>query len=400
MTMMKKIMILGAGIYQVPLIKKAKEMGLYTIVVSIAGDYPGFKFADKIYYVDTTDSVNVLKIAKDEKINGIVTAGTDVAIPTIGKVCDVLKLHGLNYKAAKRATAKAMMKDAFVRDNVRTAKYAVCHNADDIEKALKNMNLPVMFKAVDSSGSRGITKVDSDEPIKISEAIKKIDNVTHENNFIIEEYIDGIEFGAQSLVCNGEMKFFMPHGDYVFKGDTGVPIGHFVPYDLGEEIINDAKEQLGKAINALGIDECAVNADFILSNGKVYVLEIGARSGATCLAEMVSIAYNVDYYKILINTALEGTCNDECFETELIPVIAKLITSDKDGIIDDIILPDIKNKNIIDINVDYSKGSKVNRFRVGPDRIGDIIVKGASLEEAQELMSDIMDKLKICIREV
>ena len=37
---MKKIMILGAGIYQVPLILKAKEMGLYTLVVSYPGPYP------------------------------------------------------------------------------------------------------------------------------------------------------------------------------------------------------------------------------------------------------------------------------------------------------------------------------------------------------------------------
>ena len=52
---MKKIMILGAGIYQVPLIRAAKEMGFFVIVVSIKGDYPGFALADKIYYINTTD---------------------------------------------------------------------------------------------------------------------------------------------------------------------------------------------------------------------------------------------------------------------------------------------------------------------------------------------------------
>ena len=45
---MKKIMILGAGVYQVPLIKKAKELGFYVIVSTIRGNYPGLKFADKI----------------------------------------------------------------------------------------------------------------------------------------------------------------------------------------------------------------------------------------------------------------------------------------------------------------------------------------------------------------
>ena len=73
---MKKVMILGAGIYQVPLIKQAKAMGIYTIVVSIRGNYPGFEIADKVYYEDTTDFNAVLEIAKKEKIDGIVTAGT------------------------------------------------------------------------------------------------------------------------------------------------------------------------------------------------------------------------------------------------------------------------------------------------------------------------------------
>ncbi|MFR3343518.1 MAG: hypothetical protein ACLTS6_05340 [Anaerobutyricum sp.] len=88
---MKKIMILGAGIYQVPLIKTAKRMGLYTIVVSIPGNYPGFALADKVYYENTVDDEKILEIARAEQIDGIVTTGTDVCVITIGKV---LRCHG------------------------------------------------------------------------------------------------------------------------------------------------------------------------------------------------------------------------------------------------------------------------------------------------------------------
>ena len=71
---MRKIMILGAGIYQVPLIKKARAMGLETIVVSVPGPYPGFAFADKTYSLDTRDVSGILAAAKEEKIDGIVAA--------------------------------------------------------------------------------------------------------------------------------------------------------------------------------------------------------------------------------------------------------------------------------------------------------------------------------------
>ncbi len=107
---MKKIMILGAGIYQVPLIKTAKRLGITSVVVSIPGNYPGFELADKVYYEDTTDYETILEIAKKEQIDGIVTAGTDVAVITIGKVCDELGLCGLTFDAAKIAANKILMK--------------------------------------------------------------------------------------------------------------------------------------------------------------------------------------------------------------------------------------------------------------------------------------------------
>lgn len=395
---MNKVLILGAGIYQVPLIMKAKEQGIYTIVCSIEGDYPGFKIADKSYFVDTTDIDNILNIAIQENIDGIVTAGTDVPITTIGKVCDELGLYGLSYDSAQKSTIKTKMKDAFIEEGVRTAKYVTCYDDQQAKEALSILTMPVIFKAVDSSGSRGIIKVESNDNTIIRQAIEIIKTVTKKEYFIVEEYIEGTEFGAQALICNGKLKFFMPHGDYVFKGDTGVPIGHFVPYNLDKSIIDDAKLQLEGAIKALNLNNCAINADFILNNQKVYVLEIGARSGATCLAEMVSIAYNIDYYKAILDVALKGSC-DDFSQKEIIPSVAKLIISDKNGIISDILLPETRNEDIVEISVDYKVGDYVNQFKVGPDRIGDVIVKGKSLESAQSLMNKVMSELEIKINE-
>lgn len=107
---MKKIMFSECGIYQVPLIKTAKKLGLYTIVVSIPGNYPGFELADKVYYENTVDDEKILEIAKEEQIDGIITTGTDVCVITIGKVCDAMGLAGLSYEAAQIAVDKMLMK--------------------------------------------------------------------------------------------------------------------------------------------------------------------------------------------------------------------------------------------------------------------------------------------------
>ena len=384
---------MGAGIYQVPLIKKAKEMGIHTIAVSIPGNYPGFALADRVCYENTVDYEKVLEVARKEQIDGIVTAGTDVAVITIGKVCDELGLTGLSFEAAQIASNKILMKKKYEEYGVRTAHFREISFEDDIFEAVKGLNFPLIFKAVDTSGSRGIVRVDSIE--EFEEARRVVKESTRTDFFIVEEFIEGEEFGAQAFVYHGEVKFILPHGDYVFKGDTGVPIGHFAPYMLEESVIEDAKIQLEKAIEAMGLDNCAINADFILKDGQTYVLELGGRSGATCLAELVSIYYGFDYYEKLILAALGEEVD---FPQEMaVPNASMLLRSEKDGVIRSIINNNEPDEDIFEVQFDHGVGDAVKKFHVGPHRIGHVVTKGKTLEAAVEKLNEALEKIEIVV---
>ena len=396
---MKKLLILGAGIYQVPLINTAKRLGIYTIAASIPGNYPGFELADKVYYENTTDYEAILKVAKEEKIDGIVTAGTDVAVITIGKVCDALGLTGLSEEAAIIATDKLLMKEVYEAGGVRTARYRkVYFDNEDYADRISELTPPLMFKSVDSSGSRGIIKVNS--PAEYEAAREYVIASTRSDYFIVEEFIDGEEFGAQAFVRNGKVEFILPHGDYVFKGDTGVPIGHFAPYDLPADALEDAKKQLIGAIKAMKLDDCAINADFIMKDGKTYVLELGGRSGATCLAELTAIYFDFDYYEKIILTALGEDVSFEpgpAAKCGGVPNACMLLISDKDGVIvsqTDFNEPD---PDICEVQFDYKPGDEVHKFRVGPHRIGHVITKGKSLDEAVDLLDKALENIHIVV---
>ena len=312
---------------------------------------------------------------------------------TVGRVCDAMGLNGLSYEASKVAVDKMLMKSRYEEYGVRTARFRqVSFDDTDIKKTVQELEFPLIFKSVDSSGSRGIIRVDSFE--EFDSAIQYVRENTRKDYFLVEEFIEGEEFGAQAFAYDGNVSFILPHGDYVYQGDTGVPIGHYAPYNLSEEVIEDAKMQLRRAVKAMGLDNCAINADFILKNGKTYVLEIGGRCGATCLAELVSIYYGFDYYEKILRTALDED-PDFSFKKPRTPNASHLLMSPKDGVIKSIENLNGPNDNICDVQFDYEPGDKVHKFHVGPDRIGHIITKGETLEAAQELLFKAMDNIKI-----
>lgn len=383
-------------------------------MVSVPGNYPGFAFGDKICYEDTRDYEKILEIARAEKIDGIVTTGTDVAVVTIGKVCDALRLPGLSFEAGKVATDKMLMKQNYEKHGVRTARYRRISLEEDskengaaegnkdfqiikrLEQELAGLEFPLIFKAVDTSGSRGIVKAENSS--KFAEAYQRVRENTRKDYFIVEEFLEGEEFGAQSFVSQGKIQFILPHGDYVFQGDTGVPIGHWAPYELEQSVIEDAKEQLQKAVIAMGLDNCALNADFILSGGKPYVLEIGGRAGATCLAELVSLYYGYNYYEKIIQAAL-GLPVDFASQ-EANPNVGMLLRSEKTGSIRKIVNKnDREDKQIVEIQFDYQAGDQVQAFRVGPHRIGHVVVKADTLEEARAKMKEALGKIEIEVEE-
>ena len=164
---------------------------------------------------------------------------------------------------------------------------------------------------------------------------------------------------------------------------------------LSEEQLEDTRVQLEHAITAMGLDNCAVNADFIMREGKTYVLELGGRSGATCLAELVSIYYGFDYYEKLILAALG---EDVVFPQEqAAPNASMLLRSDKDGVITSIINENTVDDDIVEIQFDFRVGDPVKKFHVGPNRIGHVITKGDTLEAAVAKLNEALGKIRITV---
>lgn len=425
---MKKMMILGAGVYQMPLIEAAKKCGLFTIVVSIPGDYPGFAIADKIYYVNTTDKEAVLTLAKEEKIDGICTTGTDVAVETIGFVCEKMGLAGVSEAAAVRATDKAAMKEAFVRGGVSTASYRKVRTLAEAEEAVQELGLPVVVKRVDSSGSRGITVVkemeDGDSGVrgaegsetlsrKLAQALADALKGSRKDYALVEKFVDGVEIGVDGVIQGGKLVFLAPHEKLVYRGaKITVPAGHGFPYKGSAEVQAEIRRQMELAVHALGLDNCSVNADVFVkdygevseeksgetmpgaADGMVSIIEMGGRTGATCIPELISMYYGIDFYEKILDNAL-GIPLDFTPVLDGVPCMAKLLMSPVDGVItgiDEEGLAAVRSDGTV-AALDFPVGHKVEAMENGTNRIGHVV---AAVSDEKEL-TEIVNRVSRCI---
>lgn len=391
---MKKILILGGGRAQLGLIKTAKSLGYYVITVGLKGEYPGYKLSDKCYYVDIYDKKAVLSIAMSESIDGISMVCSDFGIETLGYVCDRLNLNGLTEDASKICSNKLLMKEKLKRANVNTANYRIITSNESALKAANELSFPLIVKAVDLQGSRGIYYCPgvSDLMHFYSKAIQE----SKEDYCLVEEFIDGEEFGAQGFVSDGKLLFLQTHGDIVLKkGFSSIPVGHYMPYISAdkEKIVAEIVE---KSILALGLNNCAVNVDFIQKDGTIYVIELTGRAGANSLPELTSEYLGINYYEVILKSALKLPIKafahkydeDKC-------VLSQQLFSDQTGSVKQMGYK--IGSEVVDFEPFVNLGDQVNKFTNSRDCIGRVIIKGHNLEECKSSLGTFLDDFHITL---
>lgn len=391
--MKKRLLINGAGRGNLGLMKAAKKLGVYTVVTGQAG--PCLALADKTYpEVHPGHPDEVLRVAEAEHVDGAAITCNDMGLESVGRCCDVLHLQGIKEEVAKCAANKLLMKEKFVNAGVRTAKFRLIHSFEELLEAVGELEFPVIIKATDLQGSRGICIVR--EAASLNSAFQEVMTLTHKEFCIVEEFIEGEEFGAQSFVYNGEVLFVLPHGDETVMCKTAVPVGHYVPYEMNGRLSEDVELQARNAIAALGLDNCAVNIDFIAKGDKAYIIELTGRGGANGLTDIVGEYYGIDYYEMMVVMALGGDPRN-VFEKKLKTpraAVSKMLTSDKSGSVKSLYVPTLADTDII---MFIETGSEVRAFTNSNDDIGQVVVSGENLTECKSKIHKALRSLVITL---
>jgi len=306
----KTLLIIGAGLPQIPAIKMAKKMGFKVVATDINPKAEGFKIADYRIVASTRDVeksvTEIKKFNKKVKINGVMTIATEAG-ETVAAIAEELKLPGIPRNIAHGATDKIERHRIFKKKNIPSTKFKTAKTLSETYNACEELGYPVVFKPCDNAGSRGVVKVTNKREIK--DAIDIVAKNSKSNRILIEEFITGTEHSTESVVVNGKIyttgfsdrnydkkEMYYPH--FVEDGDT-LPTSLLVK--MKQKVISAAE----RAIEALGIDFGPAKGDIIVTKDGPKVLEMSPRlSGDYFCFETVPLHNGTNILKVVIELAM------------------------------------------------------------------------------------------------
>lgn len=311
-----KLAVIGASYLQEPLVRKAKEMGLYTICFAWAEGATCKDICDKFYDISIVEKEKILEICKKEAIDGITTIASDVAAPTVAYIANKMGLVGNDYDAAVRANNKYLMRNAFMNAGVPCPKYLMFSENDvpSSEKLdiLRDIQLPLIVKPSDRSGSLGVTKVET--PSDFFPAIKKAISVSFKKQAMVEEFIEGREISVEFISYNGVHYPLQITDKVTTEAPHFVELEHHQPSNLPPEMYAQIYNITKNALNALGLTNGASHSEYkITKEGRIAIMEIGGRMGGDFIgSDLVRLSTGYDFVRGVIEVAL-GTFEEPKF---------------------------------------------------------------------------------------
>ena len=393
---MKKLLIIGASILQLPAIKRAKELGYYVAVIDYDPNAVGIPYADEYFNVSTIDIEGVAKKAEEFRPDGIMTLATDMPMRSIAAACERLGLPGISFDTAVRATDKGEMIKTFEANGVEHPWYFILKSPEELERIMERISFPCISKPTDNSGSRGVMLIHNEEALR--DAVAYSSQNGRSGGVIIEEFLQGKEVSVEVMVLDGAPTVL----NVTDKLTTGAPhfveMGHSQPSRLPEKDLEAIRDLACRAALSVGIGSGPAHVEIMLTEKGPRMIELGARMGGDCITtHLVPLSTGIDM--------VEATMRIACGET---PDLAKKIKKGSAiryfscpvGTIESItgVEEAYKIEGVKEISFTKKVGDTVGAVGSSTDRVGFVIAQADTAEEAVRICQRVCETVNVATK--
>ena len=394
---MKKIMIVGASVLQLPAILKAKEMGLEVAVADYNPKAIGIAYADKFYNANTMDEDAILAASEDYKPDGIMTLATDMPMRGVAKVSDKLGLYSINYATAVKATDKYDMIRAFKEHGVPSPLYFAVDSLEELKSHEADVMFPCIIKPTDNAGSHGVAKVFSYQ--ELLDNYEYAHSCSRQGKVIVEEFLDGPEVSVEVMVVEGTVHILQITDKITTEAPHFVEMGHTQPSRLSQEIQEAIRDVTIAACKAIGIDKGPAHVEMKVTQRGPVMIELGARMGGDNITtHLVPLSTGIDMVGSTIKVAMGE-------EPDIEPILhcgsAIRYFEVPFGTIKSIENVDAAKSipGVKQITFTKEVGEESVPIQCSNDRIGFVIAQGDTAEDAVRACEEAMKTIKVVINQ-
>jgi biotin carboxylase len=397
----KRILLLGGSHFQVPSVQTAKRMGLYAITCDYLPSNPGHKFADEYHNVSTTDKEAVLALAKQLNIDGIVAYASDPAAPTAAYVAEKLGLPGQPYASVEILANKDKFREFLTKHNFKVPKAKGYSSFEEAETDWNGFRKPVMVKPTDSSGSKGVSKVSTQEELRL--AVPYALQFSRSKRIVVEEYVEkfGYQIAGDGFSVDGKLAFRCFANEHFSEssGNPFVPIGESFPYYKSASVHQKIHDEIQRLLSLLNMRTGAYNFDIrIDSEENVWLMEVGPRNGGNLIAQVTQYATGVDMVEYTLRAALGEDCSGLAMTEPTGFWSCYMVHSQKAGVLRDVWLDEkFSRENIVEFEMMSQKGESVEAFTGSNGTLGTMILEFGCMDEMLEKMDNMEKWVRVVV---
>ena len=399
----KKLMLLGGLRYLLPVIKAAHEQGYYVITADYLPNNIAHKYSDEYCNVSIIEKEAVLREAQRLQIDGIMSFACDPGVIAASYVQNRMGLPSFGpFESVEILQNKDKFR-AFLSKNGFNVPRA--QGFDSVEAALSESSMfpwPVIVKPTDAAGSKGVTRVDKYEDLKL--ALEYALKHSISGHIIVEEFIDkqGCSSDTDSMSVDGKLVFtsFCAQRFDAEATNPYTPAAYSWPSTFTKEQEIYLTSEIQRLIDLLGLKTVVYNIETrIGTNGKPYIMELTPRGGGNRLCEMLYYATGVDMITAITRAMVGDPILDPIEQKPYHGHWAEIILhADNSGFFDHLEISKDLPAEIVEEDLWVEKGDKVESFEGANNAIGTLVLRFQSAEELEKAITHQSDWLKVVVR--
>lgn len=400
----KKLMLLGGIRYLLPVIKAAHEQGYYVITADYLPDNVAHKYSDEYVNVSIIDKEAVLKVAREKRIDGIMSFGVDPGVVTASYVQHEMGLPSFGpYESVCILQNKDRFRQ-FLADNDFNVPAAKGFGSKEEAVAAKDWyRYPVIVKPTDSAGSKGVARVDSWKGMAAAIDYAFEHSLSH--RIIVEEFIEkqGCSSDSDSFSLDGDLKVVTFSAQRFAENAAGtfVPAAFSWPSSMNMQQESELRSELQRLLTLLHMNTSIYNIETrVGTNGKTYIMEVSPRGGGNRLAEMVRYATGVD----MITACTRAAVGDSVGDISPKPLNGHwaevILHAGEAGHFDRLVVAEEMKPYVVETDLWVSKGDRLEVFDGANHAIGTLVMRFPSTERLDEAMNSIHSWCKVAIAKI